>query len=374
MRMRGTKRGHRFGQFYAKLCCACATKRGFDLTIANHGGACGNCLARNIESLGSHTHLHLDTLCAKLSNMIYESQEESQTSVQDRLKEHFEITAHNKLGGDTEEDANGQKVEKIGPCFLVLRALFDLPLIIVVFRGSQSVVDWLVNGSSTVVGIGREGQKFNVHNGMNGRLGEVDDKTGLTIIDEILAGIETAKSAVGGANPTIVFTGHSLGGGLAIVCRCKLHFQGIAGPNVHTVTFGSPLVIASNPHEIEALQEMSKTTRNYVYNLDIFPRILFQQDPELVIEFLSSYIKENYPAYYSTGGIFGIGGKWTAVSNNQAAGDYGCAPKDDSSFKAAGNQLGRDANGRHAHDERALGIQFHASSPSSDTSMPSHRA
>ena len=76
--MRGTKRGHRFGQFYAKLCCACAIKRGFDLTIANHGGACGNCLARNIESLSSHTHLHLDTLCAKLSNMIYESQEESQ--------------------------------------------------------------------------------------------------------------------------------------------------------------------------------------------------------------------------------------------------------------------------------------------------------
>ena len=61
-------RGHRFGQFYDKLCCACATKRGFDLTIANHGGACGNCLARNIQDLSAHPHLHLDMLCAKLSN------------------------------------------------------------------------------------------------------------------------------------------------------------------------------------------------------------------------------------------------------------------------------------------------------------------
>ena len=100
-------RGHRFGQFYDKLCCACATKRGFDLTIANHGGACGNCLARNIQDLSAHPHLHLDTLCAKLSRMIYES-EDMQNTVQARLKEHFEITAHNKLGGDKKTDADGQ--------------------------------------------------------------------------------------------------------------------------------------------------------------------------------------------------------------------------------------------------------------------------
>ena len=45
------------------------------------------------------------------------------------------------------------------------------------------------------------------------------------------------------------------------------------------------------------IQDIAATTRNYVYNLDIFPRLLFQQDPELVLNFLSAYIKEHYPAY-----------------------------------------------------------------------------
>ena len=33
----------------------------------------------------------------------------------------------------------------------------------------------------------------------------------------------------------------------------------------------------SDPKENAVLQDVGNTTRNYVYNLDIFPRILFQQ-------------------------------------------------------------------------------------------------
>mmetsp|Transcript_34494 Transcript_34494/g.55642 ORF Transcript_34494/g.55642 Transcript_34494/m.55642 type:complete len:136 (-) Transcript_34494:957-1364(-) len=72
-------RGNRFGKFYNTFCCTCATKEGFDLTIAGHGGSCNNCLAKNMRDLKAHPHLHLDTLCSKLSHMIYESKKKENT-------------------------------------------------------------------------------------------------------------------------------------------------------------------------------------------------------------------------------------------------------------------------------------------------------
>ena len=84
-----SSRNHRFGKFYDSLCCLCATKRGFDLTIAGHGGACRVCLAKNVTDLHSQPHLHLDALCAKLSRMVYNMS----NAVRSQLSGHFEILA-----------------------------------------------------------------------------------------------------------------------------------------------------------------------------------------------------------------------------------------------------------------------------------------
>ena len=92
-------RGHRFGKFYEQLCCLCATKKGFDLTIANHGGCCQHCLQLNMKDLAaSHQHLHLDSLCAKLASMIYDAANGG-NSVRARLQGHFEILGENRLAG-----------------------------------------------------------------------------------------------------------------------------------------------------------------------------------------------------------------------------------------------------------------------------------
>jgi hypothetical protein len=45
-----------------------------------------------------------------------------------------------------------------GPAYMVLRALFDLPLIIVIFRGSTNLMDWIVNSGSNLVGVGPDGE------------------------------------------------------------------------------------------------------------------------------------------------------------------------------------------------------------------------
>ena len=78
--------------------------------------------------------------------------------------------------------------------------------------------------SSNLVGVGPNGSKFNVHNGMHGLLGEASE-AGSSYSDEILAAIEAGKAAFGDAVPEVVYTGHSLGGGLATICRCIHHFR-----------------------------------------------------------------------------------------------------------------------------------------------------
>ena len=174
-----SSRNHRFGKFYDSLCCLCATKRGFDLTVAGHGGACRVCLAKNVTDLHSQPHLHLDALCAKLSRMVYNMS----NAVRSQLSGHFEILAENGLGDCARE------AQTAGPGFVVLRALFNVPLILVVFRGSTSLIDWMVNTGATVVGVGPEGCKFNVHNGMHGRLGEAS-AGGSAFADDILQAIQ----------------------------------------------------------------------------------------------------------------------------------------------------------------------------------------
>ena len=141
-------RGNRFGTFYNQLCCLCATKRGFDLTIANHGGCCKNCLQFNVSvHLSSHEHLHLDSLCAKLASLIYDAGHDL-NAVRGRLLDHFEILGENRLEGQ----------QGGGPAYMVLRALFQLPLIVVVFRGSTNLMDWIVNTGSNLVGVGPDGE------------------------------------------------------------------------------------------------------------------------------------------------------------------------------------------------------------------------
>jgi hypothetical protein len=105
-----------------------------------------------MESLKMHhKYLHVDSLCAKLANIVYKA---GDAGVRACVQDHFEILAENRLQrpgqGDesTPPSPGGPRAGaggSSGPAFWVLRALFDLPLIVVVFRGSQNLIDWIVN-------------------------------------------------------------------------------------------------------------------------------------------------------------------------------------------------------------------------------------
>eukprot|EP00960_Hanusia_phi_P061819 764950-Hanusia_phi.AAC.3 len=194
----------------------------------------------------------------------------------------------------------------------------------------------IVNIGSNLYGIGPDGQKFNVHNGIHGRLGEADE-SGVSYDGKILEYIHAGKQRLKEPNSArIVYTGHSLGGGLALICRSMHQASGIEEADV--VCFGSPLgptptpnsslpqllrpasphpffplcfhvtVIASDPAASKTLQDIAKTTRLYVHGYDIIPRMLLFRDAQRFSELLENHIKTMYPAYWTGGGILGVGG------------------------------------------------------------------
>mmetsp|Transcript_43927 Transcript_43927/g.138673 ORF Transcript_43927/g.138673 Transcript_43927/m.138673 type:complete len:458 (-) Transcript_43927:141-1514(-) len=290
------KRGNRYAKFYDCLCCHCACMRGHDLTI--YGGCCKNCLSKSLESLQSCKSLHLDSLCAFLSDLIYHG-DVDRLSFKSVVEDQFHLVGANGL-------AKGEGTEETGPGFAVLADKIGLNLIIVVFRGSATFMDWIVNLGSNLYGIGPDGQKFNVHNGIHGRLGEADDH-GMSYDGRILEYINVGKQTLKDpGSAKIVYTGHSLGGGLALICRSMHHAAGIKEADV--VCFGAPLVVASDPAASSTLQEIAKSTRLYVHGFDIITRMLLFRDAPRFAELVENHIKAEYPAFWTGGGILGVGG------------------------------------------------------------------
>jgi len=110
----------------------------------------------------------------------------------------------------------------------------------------------------------------------------------------------------------LIYTGHSLGGSLALVCRA-LHRSDrskIKALQVETVTFGSPLVFGKYTTE-SVLKEVGFKTRCYVHGQDIIPRFfLYRSDkikPDAVVHAVLGEVQKtgiysalSYVPYFGT--------------------------------------------------------------------------
>jgi len=109
-----------------------------------------------------------------------------------------------------------------------------------------------------------------------------------SILEKLRSAIACCRTA-GRAGPTVLFTGHSFGGGCAILLR--LHalidsgwIEALRGCRVAAVTFGAPLVFGASSLNLEKYPDESsqaaivrtvgESTRNYVNQGDIIPRLL----------------------------------------------------------------------------------------------------
>jgi hypothetical protein len=98
-----------------------------------------------------------------------------------------------------------------------------------------------------------------------------------------------------------VLTGHSLGGGGAILCHNYIRMFGKYKNNrMITITFGAPLVVAPKLGMwSETMQKVSKEVHCFVHNADVVPRLLGNEYMKLspkVLEFLKQVISGGNPS------------------------------------------------------------------------------
>lgn len=114
--------------------------------------------------------------------------------------------------------------------FISLRRT-GIPLIVVAFRGSEKEVeDWLTNADALPTRLAEGDLASRVHSGFYAGFKSVRA--------EITAGIEAARQRLGdsGHRARVYFTGHSLGGALAMIATRELEFDGCGA----CYTFGAP--------------------------------------------------------------------------------------------------------------------------------------
>jgi len=208
-----------------------------------------------------------------------------------------------------------------GPTYVILK---KGTAICVVFKGTEaSRPDEIVsniNVKSTEIQIGPDrNDVIRTHSGFRAILSQ-PDKKGMTWYERIWAEIASTWDGC----KRLIYTGHSLGGALAIVCRAYHLKESSSCPNtlcIESVTFGAPLVLGKNSSQTR-LDQLEKNSRNYVFGSDVVPRLLRWREGEkgvnyekarnfLVLSYEASVAKENLAlcGFSGTGAVIFVASK-----------------------------------------------------------------
>mmetsp|Transcript_19324 Transcript_19324/g.30216 ORF Transcript_19324/g.30216 Transcript_19324/m.30216 type:complete len:243 (+) Transcript_19324:195-923(+) len=146
----------------------------------------------------------------------------------------------------------------------------------VVYRGTWSVTDAVLDLAVAPV---RSGSGVSVHGGMQMGMAHSEE--------EVHHAVQRALHQLEGAR--LIFTGHSYGGGCALLLRLHvLHAEHWletlkSVQSVEAVTFGACHVFGNcTPEGAELLEEVHRTTRCYVHQGDVVPRLLGPKSGQLL--------------------------------------------------------------------------------------------
>eukprot|EP01087_Luapelamoeba_hula_P013427 TRINITY_DN3833_c0_g1_i4.p1 TRINITY_DN3833_c0_g1~~TRINITY_DN3833_c0_g1_i4.p1 ORF type:complete len:559 (+),score=106.49 TRINITY_DN3833_c0_g1_i4:147-1823(+) len=142
----------------------------------------------------------------------------------------------------------------------------DESCVIVGFRGTQEMSDWLTNLKFAQETPWKAHKKYKVHKGFNSAF--------KSIIDQVEVFVRAHQINSEGQQLPVFLTGHSLGGALANLCFAHFTFWDKEPIPVQGVyTFGQPRV--ANPALVDALATLSEHTAYYriTNNNDIVPGV-----------------------------------------------------------------------------------------------------
>ncbi|MGY0578626.1 MAG: lipase family protein [Paraglaciecola chathamensis] len=147
----------------------------------------------------------------------------------------------------------------------------DKHIILLVFKGSKEVEDWVTNLSSSGVDfLGNTNSK--VHKGFQEalQLFIATIKESFFELNGESYSLDDAVLPLLNSNTKIVFTGHSLGGAIATLAACYFHDRGYKSENIEVYTFGAP-PIASRAFVDHFRGKFS--VYRVVNRMDIIPRL-----------------------------------------------------------------------------------------------------
>lgn len=142
-----------------------------------------------------------------------------------------------------------------------------LNAVVVVFRGTASFSDALVD--AYVVGPAHRLAGIQCHHGMGDRLWH----SYADIVAHMKVAIDAAHKLTGKDGLRVLITGHSLGGGYALILTAALrHLGEFTGENVVCITFAAPLVFFERT---QAVADCASCILNVVNQNDVGPRMLY---------------------------------------------------------------------------------------------------
>ncbi|KAL6060510.1 hypothetical protein QOT17_013539 [Balamuthia mandrillaris] len=148
--------------------------------------------------------------------------------------------------------------------------------VFLIFRGTDNAVDSLIDTSAQLCEVKLNKAAFRAHAGCYYTLMQKYQKIMRLLQRHVLTKYKEDPSS----SPRVTITGHSLGGGYAILFYLLLHCDGAlegCPVNMDAVTFGAPAVmapLANHDDFVSSLQSPSLCIHNFVHAFDIVPRCL----------------------------------------------------------------------------------------------------
>ena len=177
-------------------------------------------------------------------------------------------------------------VTEFGDVFWPCRILTNLSHLKIFFQGSESMASWKANLRFQPTPFESSASGVMVHKGVY--------EVAKSLYDQMLPLVQSHMAAYG-KRARISFTGHSLGGSLAVLLSLMFRYRGVVPVSAlnQVYTFGAPSVLNGGNDLLKQLGFSPRHVQSVVIARDLVPRIFSSDIPEQIVEVLKR-VNQNF--------------------------------------------------------------------------------